>query len=251
MAENLNLSLDFVGSQDSKNGSGRRPVARVRVDSACSYARETGAPVITADCASVEEFEAEVKRLREELDAIVREANARFSDEPAPARESPAPPPGETSKRQIAVPDGLRVRDQMTRDVETLGPNDKIRVADELMKVGNFRHVVVVDEEQSVVGVVSQRDICFSALAWAQGQGRTAHDRMLESLPVKEVMRSTVATIEPDASLVEAAQRMMADKIGCLPVVEKDRLVGILTAGDFLALLTDVELAETASTDSP
>jgi CBS domain-containing protein len=98
--------------------------------------------------------------------------------------------------------------------------------------------VVVVDEAGAAVGVVSRRDIFHGALSWSLGQGRAGHDKLLRSCPVKQVMASTVVTTTPDAKLADAAERMMQEKLGCLPVVDADDLVGILTEGDFLALLT-------------
>jgi len=240
LAENSNFSLDFEGPGSGTAGGADRSIARVRVDSACSYTRENAAPLITVDCRSADEFEAETNRLKKELDAIEREARRLFggaAPETAPTVD-PVPPPAPV-RRAMTIRDDLRVRDRMTSNVKTLGPNDKVRIADELMKVGRFRHVVVLDDDGEVVGVLSQSDICLNALAWAQGEGNAAHDRMLETLPVKEVMRSSVRTIGPDSSLADAAKAMIESKIGCLPVTEEDRLVGIITEGDFLALLTD------------
>ena len=125
----------------------------------------------------------------------------------------------------------------MTREVKTVGRNDQLSVADDLMKAGRFRHVVVVEEDGRLEGVVSQRDLFYGALAWSMGQGSEAHRRSLETLPVKQVMRPNLAVAEPEMPLARAAQLMIDHKVGCLPVVERDRVVGILTEGDFLALL--------------
>jgi CBS domain-containing protein len=125
-----------------------------------------------------------------------------------------------------------------SREVRTVGRNDKLSVADELMRLGRFRHAVVLDEPKSVSGVVSQRDIFFNALAWSLGQGEAGHRKALETCVVKNVMHGDVVTIAPDAPLTEAAARMGEQKIGCLPVVADGELVGILTEGDFLALLS-------------
>ncbi len=136
-----------------------------------------------------------------------------------------------------ALETALRVGDVMTREVKTVQRNDRISVAEELMKVGRFRHVVVLDEDDRVAGVISQRDIFYGALAWTIGQGRAAHEKALESYPVKDVMQTNVVTVDPELSLGDAARMLIERKIGCLPVVEGDNLVGILTEGDFLALL--------------
>jgi CBS domain-containing membrane protein len=132
----------------------------------------------------------------------------------------------------------LRVRDVMTADATTLKRNDKLTLADDIMRLGRIRHLPVVDDDgQLLVGIVSQRDLFRDALAQALGYGRHAQRQILDTLSVKEVMTSDVVTTSPDTSLVEAARLLTERKIGCLPVVENGRLVGILTEGDFVALI--------------
>ncbi len=74
-------------------------------------------------------------------------------------------------------------------------------------------------------------------MAWSIGYGRKAHEQLLATTPVKNVMASDVVTVDRDSPLAEAAALFREHKIGCLPVVAGDALVGILTEGDFLALL--------------
>jgi len=131
----------------------------------------------------------------------------------------------------------LRVRDVMTRDPKTLGRNDQISLADDLMKQERIRHLPVLDDDGELVGIVSQRDMFRGALAHALGYGETAQRRMLGLLVVKEVMTTQVVTVEPDAPITDAARTMVDRKIGCLPVVEDGKLVGILTEGDLAALV--------------
>jgi CBS domain-containing membrane protein len=106
-----------------------------------------------------------------------------------------------------------------------------------MMRAGRFRHLVVCEDEQ-VVGIVSQRDIVLAGISWALGIGKSAHDKALEFCSVKEVMTGSVATVDPDMPLSDAARQMTERKIGCLPVVAGGELVGILTEGDFVAMLT-------------
>lgn len=128
------------------------------------------------------------------------------------------------------------VRDLMSSEVATLRRNDKLSIADDVMRLGRIRHMPVVDEDDAgqVVGIVSQRDIFRGALARALGYGEVAQSRLMELLAVKEVMTSDPATIGPDAPLREAARLMFERKIGCLVVVEGGRLEGILTEADFV-----------------
>lgn len=129
----------------------------------------------------------------------------------------------------------IRVGDVMTREVATLERNDKLSTADSVMRLGRIRHMPVLDEEGRLVGLVSQRDLFRGALLRALGYGSTVGHRMLDLIVVKEVMSTDVVTIGPEASLAEAARRMLERKIGCLPVVDGGTLVGILTEGDFVA----------------
>ena len=132
----------------------------------------------------------------------------------------------------------LRVRDVMSREVKTLRRNDQLTLADDLMKQERIRHLPVLDDDgEAVVGILSQRDMFRGALAHALGYGETAQRRMLGLLVVKEVMTSQVVTVAPDALLSDAARTMVERKIGCLPVVDGGKLVGILTESDFVALL--------------
>src|SRR5258708_39242983 len=132
----------------------------------------------------------------------------------------------------------LKVRDVMTADPTTLKRNDKLTLADDIMRLGRVRHLPVLDDdEQRLVGIVTQRDLFRDALAHALGYGKPARRKILDTLAVKDVMATEVVTIRPDASLVYAARVLTERKIGCLPVVDGGRLVGILTEGDFVALI--------------
>jgi CBS domain-containing protein len=104
--------------------------------------------------------------------------------------------------------------------------------------LGRVRHLPVLDDdEQRLVGIVTQRDLFRDALAHALGYGKPAQRKILDTLAVKDVMATEVVTIRSDASLVYAARVLTERKIGCLPVVDDGRLVGILTEGDFVALI--------------
>ena len=132
----------------------------------------------------------------------------------------------------------LKVRDVMTADPTTLKRNDKLTLADDIMRLGRVRHLPILDDDdQTLVGIVTQRDLFRDALAQALGYGKHAQRKLLDSLAVKDVMATEVVTVRSDASLVYAARVLTERKIGCLPVVDDGRLVGILTEGDFVALI--------------
>jgi CBS domain-containing membrane protein len=129
------------------------------------------------------------------------------------------------------------VADLMTKEVVTLDANDTLSVADDVMGLARIRHMPVIGGDDSVVGLISQRDLFRGALARALGYGEFARQKLYGMLKVKDVMTNDVMTIEPKATLADAAKIMTERKIGCLVVLDGDRMVGILTEGDFVRLV--------------
>jgi CBS domain-containing protein len=129
----------------------------------------------------------------------------------------------------------MKVRDWMTSEIASVRRNDKLSIADDVMRLGRIRHMPVLDDRSDdLVGIVSQRDLFRGALAGALGYGEHAQQRVMGTLVIKEIMSTDPVTTTPDTPLADAARVMLARKIGCLPVVEDGRLVGILTESDFL-----------------
>ncbi len=238
--KNLKLDVDWVGHDES-----RQEVARVCVASAYRFTRSGGAPTITVDCSDLRSLEAEIHRLQAELEAIAEEARGHFgktagktSSARSTARSTAAAsaPPSSSHAKQDSWKQRV-VRDVMSKEVVTLHRNDELFYAKQLMEVGHFRHLVVLDEQDQVAGVISRQDIHFGALAWSMGSSESMQAKALHTTTAKAIMRRDVLTTAPEASLAEAAKLMVDNKIGCLPVVEGARLVGILTEGDLLALM--------------
>jgi CBS domain-containing protein len=128
------------------------------------------------------------------------------------------------------------VRDLMSREVVSLSHNDTLRTADDLMRLGRIRHLPVVDGDGLLAGLVTQRDLFHSGLLRALGYGSHAQKKALDALAVKEAMRSEVVTTTPDTKLADAAKVMFEKKIGCLVVLDGEKIVGILTESDFVRL---------------
>ena len=130
------------------------------------------------------------------------------------------------------------VRDIMSAEVTTLGRNDTLLLAKDIMNLGRIRHFPVVEDDE-VVGIVSQRDLYRASLGTVMQYGEKAQRAFLESVAVKEVMADPIA-IGPDATVRDAARLMLEHKIGCLPVLEDNRLVGIVTETDMLQVVADM-----------
>jgi acetoin utilization protein AcuB len=116
----------------------------------------------------------------------------------------------------------MRLQDIMKESVEVVGPRDTADAAWERMRQRRIRHLVVMDGSR-VAGVLSQRDIA-SAEARA---GRV----------VLDLMSAPAVTAEPTTTVREAANLLRGRTLGCLPVLAKGKLLGIVTTTDLLELL--------------
>lgn len=132
--------------------------------------------------------------------------------------------------------EALRVRDVMSKDVATIERNEKLLVADDVMRLGRIRHLPVLDADGALAGIVSQRDLFHSGLVKALGYGTHAQRQALDMLVIKEAMKTEVVTTTAETKLADAARLMFEKKIGCLVVVEGAKVVGILTESDFVKL---------------
>ena len=116
----------------------------------------------------------------------------------------------------------------MSRDLFTLHPEDVIDLAASLMDWEHIRYVPVEDDEGQLVGLLSQR-MLLRLVA-------NRHDKREGDGPlaVREVMTKDPVTIAPGDTTLAASEVMRENKIGCLPVVDSGRLVGIVTEHDFI-----------------
>ena len=126
-----------------------------------------------------------------------------------------------------------QVRDLMTEHVFTLRPQDDLMALYDLMDTKHIRHVPIVDRDKDLVGLVTHRDLTRSALG-TEDAPLSLQREMLVRRKIREIMATEVETVEPDEDLKVAAELLIENKIGCLPVVEGTHLVGILTESDFV-----------------
>ncbi len=127
----------------------------------------------------------------------------------------------------------MKVREIMVKEVATLDINDELSLANDIMRLGRIRHLPVVDGTR-LAGIVSERDLFRTSLAEALGYGTKASRDLMKTLRIKDIMVSEVITVSPETNLCDAVRIMVDKKIGCLPVVENERLVGLITETDIL-----------------
>jgi CBS domain-containing protein len=125
----------------------------------------------------------------------------------------------------------------MTRKVFTLRIDKQLIVAREIMQWAHVRHVPVVSTSGQVVGMVSHRDLLAASIASVSGAAEPQRSQHLWTVSIQTVMRAPVTTIVSTATIHEAAALMRIQKIGCLPVVDNTKLVGIITDYDLLGAL--------------
>jgi len=132
----------------------------------------------------------------------------------------------------------MKVKDLMQTDVVTLNVSDTLEVADTFMRLGLIRHLPVVDEDRRLIGLVAQADLLRASASSVLQLNRTAEKEWLGTVAVRDVMVVEVVTVTPDTEVTQAVDLLTAGKLGCLPVVEDARLVGILTETDCLRYLS-------------
>ncbi len=120
----------------------------------------------------------------------------------------------------------------MTRGVVTLPPDETAATALAVCRERRIRHLPVLKEGR-LVGIVSDRDLRSSTPALGDPQRAAA----LQKLLVEDVMAREVATVHPDDPIEQAANTMRERRIGCLPVLDGDELVGIITTSDVMDAL--------------
>jgi CBS domain-containing protein len=115
----------------------------------------------------------------------------------------------------------MEIRDVMTPNPRTVSPNDSIQNAARIMRDEDTGAVPVVDNGRPI-GIVTDRDIVVRAVAEGGQLNR----------PVREIVSSNIVAATPEMSTREAADLMSEHQIRRLPVVENNRLVGIVSLGD-------------------
>ncbi len=129
----------------------------------------------------------------------------------------------------------MRIDELMTPDPVCVGAEDTLIAAVERLREHDIRHLLVTDR-QRLIGVISERDL-LEITGWnPDAFFDTPRNR---ELIVRDHMSATVESVAPDSEPAVASTRMVRFGIGCLPVVNDEKPVGIVTETDLLALVAD------------
>jgi acetoin utilization protein AcuB len=127
----------------------------------------------------------------------------------------------------------MQVRDLMTPNPISVGPDTPVFEARQLMFKERIRHLLVVGEDR-LLGMVTDRDIRLSLPSQVTSLTVWEVNYLLARLTVGNIMATTLITIGPDCDAADAARLMLAHRIGGLPVVHWGRVIGILTETDIV-----------------
>lgn len=134
--------------------------------------------------------------------------------------------------------DPILVHDVMEEKVVTISVGDRLSTVEDIMTLGGVRHMPVVRAGR-LVGVVSERDLLRASLSSLDPR-RQERRAFLEAIDISQVMSAPPVVVDSDAPVEEAARIMADNKIGCLPVVQGEELVGMLTETDLLRYFADL-----------
>ena len=125
------------------------------------------------------------------------------------------------------------VKDIMTEIVQTLQVGDTLAMARRQIERGGVHHLPVIDDDERVIGLITYHGILKAWLSHGRPNTESAGE-IAGDIPVDMLMEKDVVTVEPETTAAEAARLIETNRFGSLPVTKGDKLVGIVTAGDFV-----------------
>ena len=124
------------------------------------------------------------------------------------------------------------VKSRMSKYPLTIGPEESLSDAHKYMNEQKVRHLPVVKSDEKMLGLIAEDDLLKAEPSSATSLSVWEIHHLLMEVKVKAVMVKDVITTTEDTPIEEAAHLMLDNKIGCLPVIRDDKLVGIITESD-------------------
>jgi len=141
----------------------------------------------------------------------------------------------------------LLVGEFMTTELTTLEETESLLDATLIFARSSLRHLPIL-KGKKLVGIVTERDLKHYTPSVLSGISAEQYNRLMETTPLSKIMTRDPVTIRPGDSMAEAAQMLHDRRIGCLLVVEKGELKGIITTSDMLKLLVQILKEKGAAT---
>ncbi|MBI1749612.1 MAG: CBS domain-containing protein [Acidobacteria bacterium] len=132
--------------------------------------------------------------------------------------------------------DSYLARDIMISAVATIPRGASLLDAAIAMRRSSIRHLPIVDGER-LVGIITERDVHRCAPSLLSEITQEEYNAIFENTPIERVMSRDPITVAPDTPVREVVSILLERKMGCLPVIDGGRLVGIITRSDLLNML--------------
>ncbi|HPZ15787.1 MAG TPA: CBS domain-containing protein [Sphaerochaeta sp.] len=129
---------------------------------------------------------------------------------------------------------------RMTRNPVTATPDMSIAEASNLMKQEKVHRLPVLDRDKKLVGIITEKDILYATPSPASTLSIHEMAYLLSKLTVKKLMSKNVVTITKDTTVEEAARMMVDQDLSSLPVLDGDRLIGIVSKSDMFKILLEL-----------
>lgn len=127
-----------------------------------------------------------------------------------------------------------KVESVMTKDVQTVNITNSLKEANELFNKYRIRHIPVVSGDK-LIGILSQTDILRISFGNTFGDDQGGSDEAIfDMLSINQVMKHSPETLSPEDTIKDAAEVFAKREFHALPVVEGDKLVGIITTTDII-----------------
>lgn len=123
--------------------------------------------------------------------------------------------------------------------ITTTAETSIVDVAD-ILKENHIHRLPVLDKKGKLIGVITEKDILHASPSPVSSLSVYEMPYMLSRLKVSNLMTKDVRTIDPDTTVEEAAKIMVDDDLSCLPVIEGDKLVGIVSKSDMFKVLYEL-----------
>ncbi|MDC7232708.1 MAG: CBS and ACT domain-containing protein [Spirochaetales bacterium] len=134
----------------------------------------------------------------------------------------------------------MQVSNRMTKNPVTVSPDTPVSEARDKMKKENIHRLPVVDKNDHLMGIITEKDILYASPSPATSLDVYEISSLMSRLEVHSVMTREVITVGPDTPLEDAARILADNNIGGLPIIENDILVGIITESDLFRVFVEL-----------
>jgi acetoin utilization protein AcuB len=132
----------------------------------------------------------------------------------------------------------MKVSDVMTTRVVSVDMDDRLLIVKEILDQAPFRHVLVVEDEQ-LQGIISDRDLLRCLSPFIGTEAESVRDKKTIEQRAHQAMTRSPITIQGEMNIHDALTLMLEHHIGCLPIIENEKIIGIFTLHDGIKALLD------------